>query len=85
LAERERGGGWGWAGSGVSWAGWLPGAAQVGCWFSLFYFFISVFFFFCFRNLFWVLKGLLNSDLNKSQADHLWSLESVFTTYKPEV
>jgi hypothetical protein len=23
----------------VSWAGWLPGAAQVGCWLSLFIFF----------------------------------------------
>jgi hypothetical protein len=29
----------GWAGSGVSWAGWLPGAAQVGCWLSFLIFF----------------------------------------------
>jgi hypothetical protein len=36
-----------WAGSGVSWAGWLPGAAQVGCW-LFFVFFLSIFFFFCF-------------------------------------
>jgi hypothetical protein len=71
----------------VSWAGWLPGAAQAGCWLSLFIlFFLSIFFFFCFRNLFWFfLKRLFYSDLNKSQADHFWSLESVFTTYKPEV
>jgi hypothetical protein len=27
-----------------------------------------------------ILKRLLYSDLNKSQADHFWSLESVFKT-----
>jgi hypothetical protein len=48
-------------------------------------FFSFFFFFFCFRNLFWVLKRLLYSYLNKRQADHFWSLESVFKTYKLEV
>jgi hypothetical protein len=80
-------------GEGLAGLGWLggglgrlaPGCGPSGLLVLPFYFFIFVFFFFCFRNLFWVLKGLLYLDLNKSQADHFWSLESVFTTYKPEV
>jgi hypothetical protein len=39
----------GWAGPGVIWASWLPGAAQVGCW--LFFFLLLSFSFvsdFCF-------------------------------------
>jgi hypothetical protein len=51
IGERERGK-LGWAGSGVSWAGWLPSVAQVGCWFFLFIFFFlfsfSFVFDFCF-------------------------------------
>jgi hypothetical protein len=42
-AVGERGGELGWAGSGVSWAGWLPGAAQVGCWLFLFCFLFLLF------------------------------------------
>jgi hypothetical protein len=38
LGEERGEGERGWAGSGVSWAGRLPGAAQVGCWFFLFIF-----------------------------------------------
>jgi hypothetical protein len=59
LAVRERRGELDWAGSGASWVGWLPGAAQVGCWLLPFIFFLSVFFFFCFRFLFWVFEKLI--------------------------
>jgi hypothetical protein len=45
MAVRDGRGELGWAGSGAVWADWLPGAAQVGCWFSSFF---SIFFFFCF-------------------------------------
>jgi hypothetical protein len=44
----ERGGGAGLGWFGVSWAGWLPGAAQVAAGSLPLYFFLSVFFFFCF-------------------------------------
>jgi hypothetical protein len=39
LSEGERGVR-SWAGSGVSWAGWLPGSAQLGWLASSFYFFL---------------------------------------------
>jgi hypothetical protein len=55
LAVRERRGELDWAGSGASWAGWLPGAAQVGCWLLPFIFF-AVFFSFVSIFLFWVFE-----------------------------
>jgi hypothetical protein len=45
VREGERGGGLGWFGE--SWAGWLPGSAQLGFWPLLFIFF------FCFSFLFY--------------------------------
>jgi hypothetical protein len=82
----ERGGKDGWVGLVlVSWAGWLPGAAQVGSWPLSFIFFLLLSFFFCSDFCFEFLKKLFYSDLNKIKADHFWSLKSVFKTYKPEV
>jgi hypothetical protein len=82
---RERGKGvvgLGWLG--VSWAGWLPGPKWLlGLFLFIFFFMFS--FSFVSEICFEFLKRLLYSDLNKSHADHFWSLESVFTTYKPEV
>jgi hypothetical protein len=49
MAVREGRGELGWAGSGVVWADWLPGAAQVGC-VLLFYFFSFCFLFLLFLN-----------------------------------
>jgi hypothetical protein len=84
LAEREgSGSGVGLARGGVGPV--APGCGPSGCWVSPFIFFFQLFFFFCFRSLIWFLKRLSYSDLNKNQADHFWSLESVFTTYKLEV
>jgi hypothetical protein len=54
---RERGKGW--AGSGAVWAGWLPGAAQVGCWVSSFIFYFFPFFSFVSDFCFGFLKRLL--------------------------
>jgi hypothetical protein len=45
----------------------VSGAAQVTAGFFLLYFFCSAFFFFYFRFLFWVLKRLFYSDLNKTK------------------
>jgi hypothetical protein len=47
LSVREREGERGWAGSGASWAGWLPGSAQLG------FLPILFIFFFCFSFLFY--------------------------------
>jgi hypothetical protein len=56
LAVRERRGELDWAGSGASWAGWLPGYGPSGCWLLSFILFFSVFFFFCFLFCFWVFE-----------------------------
>jgi hypothetical protein len=78
VRERGKGvAGLGWLR--VSWAGWLPGPKWL---LGLFLFIFSFcFLFLLFQKIcFEFLKRLLYSDLNKSQADHFWSLESVFTT-----
>jgi hypothetical protein len=85
LSVRERRGELDWAGSGVSWAGWLPGAAQVGYWLLPFYFFLLFSFSFVSEFCFGFLKMLNYSDLNKINTDHFCSLKSVFKTYKPRV
>jgi hypothetical protein len=80
LSERERGKGAGWVGSGQSGPPGLPGAAQLGSWPLSFIFFLLLSFFFCSEFLFGVLKRFFYSDLNKIEADHFWSLKSVFRT-----
>jgi hypothetical protein len=45
LSERERGVR-SWAGSGVSWAGWFPGSAQLGLWPLFFFLLFPLFLFF---------------------------------------
>jgi hypothetical protein len=56
----ERGGKDGWVGLVlVSWAGWLPGRGPNGLLASFFYFFPSVFFFFCSDFCFEFLKKAL--------------------------
>jgi hypothetical protein len=67
---------------GLGWFGGGLGRLAPGCGPSgllAFFFFLFSFSFvsdFCFG----FLKKLFYSDLNKSQADHFWSLKSVFTT-----
>jgi hypothetical protein len=51
-----------WAGSGASWAGWLPGAAQVGCWLLPFIFFFLFSFSFVSDFCFGFLKMLFKTD-----------------------
>jgi hypothetical protein len=67
MAVREGRGELGWVGSGAVWAGWLPGAAQVGCWFSPFIFFFLFSFSFVSDFCFGFLKKLYYSDLDKNQ------------------
>jgi hypothetical protein len=63
-----------WAGSGASWAGWLPGAAQMGCWLLPFIFFFLFSFSFVSDFCFGFLKMLFKTDLNKNKADLFCSL-----------
>jgi hypothetical protein len=78
LSGREGRGERGWAGPGAIWAGWLLGAAQVGCWLFLFNFFLLFSFSFVSEICFGFLKMLYYSDLNKINSDHFCTLKSVF-------
>jgi hypothetical protein len=79
--EREkRGGELGWVGSGRSGPDGLPGAAQLGSWpLLLFYFFLLLSFSFILISVL-SFEEFFYSDLNKIKADHFWSLKSVFRT-----
>jgi hypothetical protein len=76
--ERERDAGLGWLGA--SWAGCLPGSAQLGIQASsfIFYFFLLLLFLFYSEISFCVLKSFSYSNLIEIGADHIGSFKSVF-------
>jgi hypothetical protein len=59
MAVSEGKGELGWAGSGAIWAGWLPGASQVGCWLYPFIFFLVFSFSFVSEICFVFFKAIL--------------------------